>query len=57
MYESYYKAIHYDELCGKEEQEEEEVEEPFDENADSHGLTENDLLLETCDETDEVTKE
>lgn len=32
-------------------------EEPFDENADSHGLTENDLLLETCDETDEVTKE
>ena len=26
MYESYYKAIHYDELCGKEEQEEEEEE-------------------------------
>ena len=57
MYESYYKAIHYDELCGKEEQEEEEEEEPFDENAVCHGLTENDLLLETCDETDEVTKE
>ncbi|KAK8796767.1 hypothetical protein WA588_000894 [Blastocystis sp. NMH] len=49
MYESYYKALHYDELCGKEEEEEEE------ETGDGRELGSD--IVETFDEADEAPHE
>ena len=49
MYESYYKALHYDELCGKEEEEEEE------ETGDGRELGSD--VVETFDEADEVPRD
>ena len=49
MYESYYKALHYDELCGKEEEEAEE------ETGDGRELGSD--IVETFDEADEAPHE
>ena len=49
MYESYYKALHYDELCGKEEEEEEE------ETGDGRELGSD--IVETFYEADEAPHE